>query len=240
MKPLLEVESLSVSYDGQQHALRGLSLHVSPGEVVGVMGPNGSGKSTALKAIVGALDVESGTIELHSEDPPVYIPQRASIDWDFPITVREVVKQGRIPTLGWFRWLSDEDHSRIDAALEAVGLSELGDRQIGELSGGQQQRTFLARAIAQDGDLYLLDEPFQGVDATTQQAVVSVIESLRAAGKGIIVVHHDLSTAHAYFDRIVLLNTRCVAAGPPAEALTAENLKEAYGGRVAIVERAQP
>ncbi len=238
--PLLEVQELAVSYDGREFAIDDVSFSVDGGEVMALVGPNGSGKTTALKAIVGVIDSMRGEVRVGGEEPRgkiVYVPQRTAVDWDFPMTVRDVVKQGRFGSIGWFKRLTKTEDQRVDEALNMVGIKDLEARQIGELSGGEQQRTFLARALAQDGDVYLMDEPFQGVDAATEKAIVSVIHNLRDAGHAVVIVHHDLSTIREYFDTILLINKTVIAQGNIDDVFTAENLQRAYGGKLTVLEQ---
>jgi manganese/zinc/iron transport system ATP- binding protein len=238
--PAVEVRGLTVAYRADP-VLRGVSLAVPAGSLTAVVGPNGAGKSTLLKAVLGLVRPAAGEVRIHGRPLAAdrlvvaYVPQRGSVDWDFPARVRDVVLMGTYGRLGWFRRPGAAEHGRVDAALEQVGMSGFATRQIGELSGGQQQRTFLARALVQDAAVYLLDEPFQGVDAVTERAVVELLRGLRASGKTVVVVHHDLSTVAEYFDRVALLNGTLVADGPVAEAFTTDNLKAAYGGKEAMV-----
>jgi manganese/zinc/iron transport system ATP- binding protein len=240
-QPYLEVSGLTVAYDDEP-VVEGVSFAVMPGRLVGVVGPNGAGKTTMLRAILGSLDRISGTVRIMGDAGPkavhqvTYVPQRASIDWDFPITVYEVVMQGRFGQLGLFRRPGSADHGAVKTALEKVGMLQYRDRQVGELSGGQRQRVFLARALAQGGDLYVMDEPFQGVDAATESAIVDVLRSIRADGGSVVVVHHDLSTVSEYFDDVVVLNRELVAFGPTDTTFTPENLRVAYGGRLAVFD----
>lgn len=235
----IEVEHLTVSY-GPTPALLDISLQIPPGLLIGVIGPNGSGKSTFIKAILGFVRADVGSVKLFGE--PVerakgrvaYVPQRGSVDWDFPITVREVALMGRYGHRRWWQNMTAEDYRHADEALEMVRMSEFRHRQIGQLSGGQQQRVFMARAMAQGADILLLDEPFAGVDAATERAILDVLERTRAAGKTLVVVHHDLATAAEYFDRIVLLKQRLYAFGPPEQVLKPELLSEVYEGKLRI------
>lgn len=232
---VLEVRDLVMAYD-RHVAVDGLSFDVPQGCVMAIVGPNGSGKTTTLKGIVGAVRPRSGVVRLSPEiqrrSGLVYVPQRASVDWDFPLRVRDVVEQGRAVRAGWFGRLGAADRELIDRAMDQVAMRDLAERQIGELSGGQQQRTFLARALAQDGDFYVMDEPFQGVDAATEHAIVEVLRELKSAGRTVLVVHHDLTTVRAYFDRVLLMNRRAVACGPTHEVFHRENLQATYEGRL--------
>jgi manganese/zinc/iron transport system ATP- binding protein len=237
----LSVKNLTVAYDDQP-VLRGITFDVEAARLMGIVGPNGAGKTTMIKAIMDALPAVSGEIEIHGESGKkarrqlVYVPQRASVDWDFPLTVRDVVAQGRYGSIGLFGRMKDEDRRRIDDALEKVGITNLSGRQIGELSGGQQQRVFLARALAQDGSVYLMDEPFQGVDAATESAIIDVLRALRGDGRTVVVVHHDLSTIRDYFDELLLLNVELIAKGPTADVFVPSLLQKAYGGKLAVFD----
>jgi manganese/iron transport system ATP-binding protein/manganese/zinc/iron transport system ATP- binding protein len=237
--PAIEVENLTVSY-GPVPALLDVSLSIPAGQLVGVIGPNGSGKSTLIKAILGFVRPDFGTVRLFGEPADkakgrvAYVPQRGSVDWDFPITVREVALMGRYGHRAWWRDLNAEDYRLADEALEMVRMSEFAGRQIGQLSGGQQQRVFMARAMAQGADILLLDEPFAGVDAATERAILDVLERTKAAGRTLVVVHHDLTTAQEYFDSIVLLKQRLFAFGPPEAVLHPELLCEVYEGALRV------
>lgn len=239
-EPLLHVAGLTVSYD-ENPVVEDVSFDLGPGRLVGVVGPNGAGKTTMIRAILGTMRPLSGTVRIKGEAGAraarqiTYVPQRASVDWDFPITVREVVMQGRYGRLGLFGRPKNDDTNAVEHALEKVGMSAFGKRQVGELSGGQRQRVFLARALAQGGELYMMDEPFQGVDAATETAIVDVLRSIREDGGSVVVVHHDLSTVRDYFDDVLLLNKRLIAYGPAAETFTTENLQRTYGGRLAVL-----
>lgn len=234
----LSVRQLRVRYH-ETAVVDDVSFDVEAGRLVGIIGPNGAGKTTMIRGIMGAMPVDRGDVQVLGQTGRsalrelVYVPQRASVDWDFPLTVRDLVMQGRYGSLGLLRRPSRDDHARVDGALEQVAMGHLADRQIGELSGGQQQRAFLARALAQDGRVYLMDEPFQGVDAATESAIIEVLRALRARDHAVLVVHHDLSTVRDYFDDVLLMNVRVVAYGPTSEVFTSENLQRAYGGRLA-------
>jgi manganese/iron transport system ATP-binding protein/manganese/zinc/iron transport system ATP- binding protein len=237
MTPAIEVEHLTVSY-GPSPALLDVSVQIPPGLLVGVIGPNGSGKSTLIKAILGFVRPDFGTVRIFGEPAEkakgrvAYVPQRGTVDWDFPITVREVALMGRYGHRAWWRNMNADDYRHADEALEMVRMTEFRHRQIGQLSGGQQQRVFMARAMAQGADILLLDEPFAGVDAATEHAILDVLERTRAAGKTLVVVHHDLGTAAEYFDRILLLKQRLFAFGPPELVLKPELLSEVYEGKL--------
>ena len=239
-RPLaIEVNHLTVSY-GPTPALLDVSLKVPSGQLVGVIGPNGSGKSTLIKAILGFVKPDVGEVKLFGESADkskgrvAYVPQRGSVDWDFPITVREVAMMGRYGSVPWWRELSRKDREITDEALEMVRMSEFRNRQIGQLSGGQQQRVFMARAMAQGADILLLDEPFAGVDAATERAILDVLERTKAAGRTLMVVHHDLATAAEYFDTLVLLKQRLFAHGPPGAVLDQNLLSQVYEGKLRI------
>lgn len=237
--PAIQVKNLTVSY-GPVPALLDVTLDIPSGQLVGVIGPNGSGKSTLLKAILGFVTPDFGNVKIFGEPAEnakgrvAYVPQRGAVDWDFPITVREVALMGRYGRVPWWRDLSAEDYQVADEALEMVRMEDFRDRQIGQLSGGQQQRVFMARAMAQGGEILLLDEPFSGVDAATEGAILDVLEETRTAGRTLVVVHHDLTTAAEYFDSLVLLKQRCYAHGPPDSVLHPELLAEVYEGSLRV------
>jgi manganese/iron transport system ATP-binding protein/manganese/zinc/iron transport system ATP- binding protein len=239
MTPAIEVRHLTVSY-GPSPALLDVSLSIEPGQLVGVIGPNGSGKSTLIKAILGFVRPDFGEVRLFGQSAEqakgrvAYVPQRGSVDWDFPITVREVALMGRYGHVPWWRDLSRDDLALADQALEMVRMREFVDRQIGQLSGGQQQRVFMARALAQGADILLLDEPFAGVDAATERAILDVLRLSKAAGRTLVVVHHDLATAAEYFDTLVLVKQRLFAVGPPAKVLQADLLSQVYEGKLRV------
>jgi manganese/zinc/iron transport system ATP- binding protein len=230
---------LTVAYRAAP-VLRDVSLTVPPGVLLGVVGPNGAGKSTLLKAVLGLVRPLTGGVRIHGRPfaadrlAVAYVPQRGAVDWDFPARVQDVVLMGTYGRLGWLRRPGRAERELTRQALAQVGMTDFAARQIGELSGGQQQRTFLARALAQRADVYLLDEPFQGVDAVTERAVVDLLRGLRAEGKTVVAVHHDLATVPDYFDRVALLNGTVIAEGSVTEAFTADNLRAAYGGRVVL------
>ncbi len=236
----LEIHDLTVAYS-KRPVLYGIDLEVPQGSMVGVVGPNGAGKSTLIRAIMDLLPVASGWIQVFgkpfkkSVTRVGYVPQRESVDWDFPVNALDVVLMGRYGRLGPLRRPSKIDKEIAMACLEKVKMHPYATRQISNLSGGQQQRVFLARALAQESDLYLMDEPFAGVDAATEAAIIEILRDLQNQGKTLIVVHHDLTTAPDYFDRILLLNMRVVAFGLTKDVFTFENLQTAYGGRLSIL-----
>ena len=236
----LEIHDLTVAYH-KRPVLWGVDVEVPAGQLVGVIGPNGAGKSTLIKAAMGLLPVSSGWVKVFGQ--PVkdnlrrvgYVPQRESVDWDFPVSVMDVVLMGRYGHLGLFKRPRKEDREVARECLEKVKMLPYADRQISNLSGGQQQRVFLARALAQESDLYFMDEPFAGVDAATEAAIVMILQELKDQGKTLLVVHHDLPTAKTYFDSLLLLNMRVVAFGPTEEVFNYDLLQSTYGGRLTIL-----
>ncbi len=237
----INIRGLTVSY-GQVPAVYSIDFSVKSGSLMGIVGPNGAGKSTLLKAAMGILPLISGQVTFfgkplkEARHRVAYVPQRASVDWDFPATVYDVVLMGLYPSLGLLRRVSKADKAKVAESLAKVGMQDFVDRQIGQLSGGQQQRVFLARSLVQQADVFLLDEPFAGVDAATETAIMGVLKGLQEDGKTIISVHHDLSTVSTYFDHLFLLNRKAVAYGPVAEVFTKENLSIAYGGKLAAAQ----
>jgi manganese/zinc/iron transport system ATP- binding protein len=236
----LEVHDLTVAYQ-KRPVLWGIDVAVPRGKLVGIVGPNGAGKSTLIKAAMGLLPASGGWVKIFGK--PVreqltrigYVPQRESVDWDFPVSVMDVVLMGRYGRLGLFRRPKAADREVAKACLEKVKMLPFADRQIANLSGGQQQRVFLARALAQESDLYFMDEPFSGVDAATEAAIIDLLHELRDRGKTILVVHHDLPTARNVFDMLLLLNMRVVAFGNTEDVFTYELLQKTYGGRLTIL-----
>jgi manganese/zinc/iron transport system ATP- binding protein len=237
----LAIRGLTVSYD-QKPAVFSVDATFRPGAMTAIIGPNGAGKSTLLKAALGLVAPLSGLTTVFGAPLSemrhriAYVPQRASVDWDFPTRVSDVVAMGLYRQLGLLGRFRGTHRARIHDCLVRVGMEDFADRQIGQLSGGQQQRVFLARALAQDADLYLLDEPFAGVDAATERAIIDVLKALKAEGRTVVAVHHDLSTVREYFDDVLMLNVRKIAEGPVAEAFTTEALEAAYGGRLATAQ----
>lgn len=234
MEYAVEAEELNVNY-GKTSILWDLSFQIPQGVLVGVIGPNGAGKSTLLKAALGLMRPLSGKISLLGRSASevrkrvAYVPQRESVDWDFPITAEEVVLMGRYGRLGLFRRPRQADREAAAAALEQVGMSAFASRQISQLSGGQQQRLFIARALVQNADLFLLDEPFVGVDLATEKAIMALLRKQKELGKTVLIVHHDLPSVEEYFDWTLLLNTRLLACGPVEKSFTRENLARAFG-----------
>lgn len=233
----LSVRGMTVSY-GEKPALFSVDATFPIGAMSAIIGPNGAGKSTFLKAALGLVPMVSGEVQFfglplaRARARIAYVPQRASVDWDFPTTVIDVVLMGRYRSLGLLRRVGRAEMALAQEALARVGMEGFATRQIGQLSGGQQQRVFLARALAQQADLYLLDEPFAGVDAATERAIIAVLKDLNAAGKSVIAVHHDLSTVGDYFDHVFMVNVRAMAQGPVSEAFTTAALSQTYGGRL--------
>jgi manganese/zinc/iron transport system ATP- binding protein len=236
----LEIHDLTVAYH-KKPVLWGVDVTIPPGELVGVVGPNGAGKSTLIKAVMGLVPTSSGWIRIFGQPARknlarvAYVPQRESVDWDFPVSALDVVLMGRYRHLGLIRRPGRRDREIARECLEKVKMLPYANRQISNLSGGQQQRVFLARALAQESDLYLMDEPFAGIDAATEAAIITLFKELKAKGKTIIVVHHDLPSARTYFDRLLLLNMRVVACGPTKEVFTTDLLQQTYGGRLTIL-----
>jgi manganese/zinc/iron transport system ATP- binding protein len=241
----LHVEDLTATYSGGA-VLWDVDLNVPPGVLAAIVGPNGAGKSTLLKCVIGAMRPAAGHVYVfgrpyrRQRHRVAYVPQRTSVDWDFPTTALDVVTMGLYGRLGWFRPPGRREADEALQALALVGMDAFATRQISQLSGGQQQRVFLARALVQDADLYLMDEPFAGVDATTERAIVDLLKDLRARGKTVVAVHHDLQTVATYFDWLALLNVRLIAQGPVAEVYTTDNLRAAYGPRVVLLGSASP
>ncbi|HSF38264.1 MAG TPA: metal ABC transporter ATP-binding protein [Thermoanaerobaculia bacterium] len=241
--PAIEVHDLTVAYRTQP-VLWDVDLALPAGKLIAIVGPNGAGKSTLLKAMLGLVRPVTGWVQIFGESYARrrswvgYVPQRESVDWDFPTSALDVVLMGLYGQIGWFRRPSARHRETALACLDKVGMKEYAHRQISQLSGGQQQRVFLARALAQDARLYLMDEPFAGVDATTERAILTLLKELRNTGRTVVAVHHDLQTVAEYFDHVVLLNMRLVASGPVTTTFTAENLQLTYGGRLTVLTQA--
>lgn len=238
--PALETHDLTVTYH-KRPVLYGVDLAVPEGNLVGIIGPNGAGKSTFIKAIMGVVPSSGGWVKVYGKPLKEmlhrvgYVPQRESVDWDFPVTVMDVALMGTYGKLGLFRRAGKKERIIASEALDKVGMLPYANRQIGNLSGGQQQRVFLARALAQDSDLYFMDEPFAGVDAATERAIISLLQEMREKGKTVLVVHHDLQSAQQYFDMLVLLNMRLVAFGKTQDIFTPELLHKTYGGKLTVL-----
>jgi manganese/zinc/iron transport system ATP- binding protein len=238
----LKIENMSVAYQ-KKTVLRNVSFEAPEGKLIGIIGPNGAGKSTLIKAALGLIPRLTGRVEIYGRPYAEmrrlvgYVPQRESVDWDFPTNALDVVMMGRYGHLGWFRRPGKAEKAIALDCLAKVGMADYADRQISQLSGGQQQRVFLARALAQDAQLYFMDEPFAGVDAATEKAIITLLDELKRQGKTVLVVHHDLATVKEYFDWVLLLNMEPVAFGPTEQVFTAERLKRTYGGRLAMLDR---
>jgi manganese/zinc/iron transport system ATP- binding protein len=237
----LHVEDLTVSY-AEAPVLWDIDLNIPQGVMAAIVGPNGAGKSTLMKTVLGLIPPVAGHVLLggvalgKARRRIGYVPQRTSVDWDFPTTVLDVVMMGLYARLGWFRRPGRAEREAALSALAEVGMAEYARRQISQLSGGQRQRVFIARALVQQADIYFLDEPMAGVDATTERTIIALLHRLRDQGKTVIVVHHDLQTVRRYFDWLVLLNVRVIAQGPVAQVYTPDNLRRAYGGQIALFE----
>lgn len=238
----LDVRDLTVAYRDQP-VLWDIDLEVPAGVLMAIVGPNGAGKTTLIKAILGLVKTAAGQVLIFEQAYDKqrhrvgYVPQRGSVDWDFPTSVLDVVMMGLYGRLGWIRRPGSKERVQAMEALKKVGMDAFAHRQISQLSGGQQQRVFLARALVQDADVYFMDEPFQGVDATTERAIISLLRELRSMGKTVIVVHHDLQTVPEYFDEVMLLNVRRIASGPVGDVFTEENLRLTYGGRIGFLRK---
>jgi manganese/zinc/iron transport system ATP- binding protein len=244
MSHKLHLEDVTVSYN-RIPAVHHLNATLSCGSCVALLGPNGAGKTTLLKAIAGLLPLETGRIEFRGHQLEstsgreiAYVPQRESVDWDFPVSARDVVAMGLYKKIGWCLPVRACHRRMADEALADVGLADFAARQISQLSGGQQQRVFLARALAQKAELHLMDEPFASVDAATEQAILTLLKKLKDQGGTVVCVHHDLDTVAEYFDDVILLNMRVVAQGPAAEVLTPDNLRKTYGARLTLLDEA--
>ena len=242
-EPPVEIHDMTVAYH-RKPVLWDIDLTVPEGKLIGIIGPNGAGKTTLIKAILNLIPLASGKVSIYGQPLSKsrhligYVPQRESVDWDFPVTAMDVVMMGTYGKIGWFRRPGEPQKKIASQALERVGMTEFANRQIRQLSGGQQQRVFLARALAQDAQIYFMDEPFAGVDAATEVAIFETLRSLREQNKTVMVVHHDLQTATEYFDHVILLNMRLIAAGPIDTTFTEENLQKTYGGRLTILDQA--
>ncbi len=238
----ISVKGISVSFD-RKRVLSNIFLEIEAGKIYGVVGPNGAGKSTLFKAILGLVEIDGGRVLIEGQPiedkrkEVVYVPQKNDVDWQFPATVYDIVLMGRYPHKGVFQKLDAQDEAIARIALEEVGMTAFKDRQIGELSGGQQQRVFLARALCQESDIFFLDEPFVGVDITTEEKIIQILKKLASEGKTLLVVHHDLSTVRKYFDSVILLNQRLIAYGDTEEIFNEENIARAYGGQLPVLHK---
>lgn len=247
VSPALSLINISAGYGREQPALEHIAFTIQQGERVALVGPNGAGKSTLFKVIVGLMPHLTGEVIVHGHShhagdcPSIgYVPQRDTVDWRFPVSVADVVVTGMLRQVGWLRWPGRRERRAALAALDQVGLTSLADRPIGDLSGGQQQRVFIARALAQQADVLLLDEPFRGVDVEAQEGLFTVLDQLRRRGVTVLVSTHDLESATTRFDRLLLLNRRLLADGPAGAVLTPERLAAAYGGRLVVWQNGQP
>ncbi|WP_020530784.1 metal ABC transporter ATP-binding protein [Flexithrix dorotheae] len=238
--PVLELHNLTVTYENKP-AVWNVDYTIPEGNLIGIVGPNGSGKTTMLKAVMGLEKPSSGYVKVFGNDldkvrdKVAYVPQRGSVDWDFPTSVYDAVLMGRYTKQNLFKRTSKRDREITNDCIKKVQLENFSKRQISQLSGGQQQRVFIARALAQEAELYLLDEPFAGVDAATENAIISLLQEMKAEGKTIMVVHHDLQTAPKYFDWLVMMNTRLIASGKISDVFNQELLNQTYGGRLNIL-----
>jgi len=238
----LTVRGMSVAYQ-KKPVLRDVTFNAPEGKLIGIVGPNGAGKSTLIKAALGLIPRLSGEVAIYGKPYAEqrklvgYVPQRESVDWDFPTNALDVVMMGRYGHLGWLKRPGGAEKKIAMECLAKVGMADFADRQISQLSGGQQQRIFLARALAQDARLYFMDEPFVGVDAATEKAIITLLNELKTQGKTVLVVHHDLATVKEYFDWVMLLNVRLIAFGPTEATFTADKLQETYGGRLTMLDR---
>lgn len=236
----IQVDGLSVSYD-KKRVLTNVYLKISESNVIGVLGPNGAGKSTLFKAILGLIEPNAGEVKIFGKSITenrrrmAYVPQKDDVDWSFPATVKDVVMMGRYPGKSIWQRMSQSDHDKAQSAMEELSIADLASRQIGALSGGQQQRVFLARALCQEADILLLDEPFVGVDITTEEHIIRVLHKLSKQGKTLLVVHHDLSTVRNYFDQVILINQRIVAYGDTETTFVDENIARTYGSQHTIL-----
>jgi len=241
-KSIIDIRGLSLSY-GYKRILTNIFLSLEAGHIYGVIGPNGAGKSSLFKSILGLVPYSHGEISILGK--PIeevrrkiaYVPQKGNVDWSFPATVRDIVSMGRYPHLKLFDPFGKKDKAIINEALDQLGIGELANRQIGALSGGQQQRVFLARALAQNADLFFLDEPFVGVDVTTEEKIIEILKSISEQGKTVIVVHHDLSTVKEYFDQVILLNQRLIAHGSIDKVFTEENIKNTFSSQLPLLHK---
>lgn len=244
MEAAIDVQDLTVAYRDRP-VLWDIDVTVPPGVLMAIVGPNGAGKTTFIKAVLGLVPVAAGQVSIYGKPYAAqrahvaYVPQRGSVDWDFPTSVLDVVTMGLYGRLGWIRRPGRKEREQAMEALDKIGMAAFAGRQISQLSGGQQQRVFLARALVQDAQVYFMDEPFQGVDATTERAIVDLLRELRARGRTVVVVHHDLQTVPEYFDHVMLLNVHKIASGPVEEVFTEEHLRLTYGGRIGFLQVAR-
>ncbi len=240
--PVISVKDLSVSYD-RKRALTNIFLEIEEGHLCGVIGPNGAGKSTLFKSILGLIDINTGSIRVEGKpiedcrQELVYVPQKDEVDWQFPATVMDIVLQGRYPHKKVYQRLNKIDHEIAQNALKDLGIPHLAKSQIGELSGGQQQRVFLARALCQQADIFLLDEPFVGVDVTTEERILEILQQLAKNGKTLLVIHHDLSSVESHFDQVIMLNQRLIVHGAVDLVFTKENIEKTFRAQMPILHK---
>ena len=241
MAVVIEIKGLSVSYE-RKRVLSNIFMGIESGHIYGVIGPNGAGKSTLFKSILNIIQSNTGTIQVFGEEfskvrkNVAYVPQKDEVDWSFPATVMDIVLMGRYPHKKLLQRISNDDKKIALESMEKLGITEFRDRQIGALSGGQQQRVFLARAICQGADMFFLDEPFVGVDMTTEHKIIEILKELASEGKTILVVHHDLSTVDNYFDKVILINQRLIAYGDTTETFTRDNIARTYAAQMKILQ----
>lgn len=239
---IISIKGLNVSYHNKR-VLTNIYLDVEAGSTYGLIGPNGAGKSTLFKSILGLIQFDAGHIQVFNKDidhvrkKVAYVPQRDEVDWTFPATVKDLVMMGRYPHKTVLQRMEKTDHQIADAAMDDLGILDLKDRQIGQLSGGQQQRVFIARAIAQQAELFFFDEPFVGVDITTEEKIIQIMKKLAGEGKTILVVHHDLSTIEDYFSNVIMINQRLIAAGKTSGVFTQENIAKCYGPQLSMLHQ---
>lgn len=242
MAPIISIKGLSVSYE-RTRVLTNIYLEIEPGHIYGIIGPNGAGKSTLFKAVLGLVETNSGSATIEGKPVEtirkkiVYVPQKSDVDWSFPATVFDIVLMGRYPHKKIFQRIGRQDREMAMNALKELDIESLKDKQIGELSGGQQQRVFLARALCQEAEIFFLDEPFAGVDATTEEKIIQLLKRLAGEGKTLMVVHHDLSTVPDYFSRVILINQRLIAHGDTETTFTKENIARTYSGQLPILHQ---
>ena len=241
---IIDVKGLNVSYDNK-NVLTNIYLHVDGGHAYAIIGPNGAGKSTFFKAVLGLVEYDQGNVLVYgkhideSRKKIAYIPQKDNFDWDFPATVKDVILMGRYPHRKWYQKLNNHDLQKAHEAMNAMQIADLADRQIGKLSGGQQQRVYIARALCQEADIFFLDEPFAGVDVTTEEAIVSIMHELTNQGKTFLLVHHDLTTVQKYFDKVIMINQRLIAFGNINQVFNQANLSLCYGSQLSILHKIQ-
>lgn len=241
MSKTIDVKNLSVSYSGKR-AINNVSFSLESGKLIGIIGPNGAGKSTLVKGMLDLVPKDSGKVQIYGQSLDsmrqeiAYIPQRAEIDWDFPILVRDTVLLGTYPKLGLFKRPGDKEKKRAMEALTKVGMEDFADKQIGQLSGGQQQRVFVARSLAQDAEIFFMDEPFVGVDINSEEIIIKVLKELRNQGKTIFVIHHDLTKVEDYFDDVILINKELMGAAPVEEIVTPELMEKTFEAPLSVLE----